>query len=253
MHKLVYSLIITILTSAIVACSQPAAKIDTSTPPVKSTAEVIKSLLRSDSVSEWDVTPLMTPDGNTPLEVKSLGRLNDLFNDSNHVHWAAGEEIGIPPIRDTRGHWDNGRALEKITPCRDFYVEPLTHSSPYLVPEAAATLHEIGHRFSSRLEERTGAKYRLKVTSVLRTPESIRRLQRVNKNSVDSSVHMLATTFDISYANYVCDDPRVTHNPEKLKILLGEILSEMRDEGWIYVKFEAKQPCYHITARRRNS
>lgn len=206
-------------------------------------------MLEADSVSAFDNPVLEMPAPNTPLRFKRIGRLAEVFNDSNYIHWAEAERIGIEPISDTRSHFATRRPLVKVTSCADFYVEPLTYSRPYLIPEGSAMLHEIGRRFNDSLAIRGGGKYRIKVTSVLRTPETVRRLRRANGNAVDSSVHQLATTVDISYARFVADDTLVTHSAEELKGVLAEVLQAMRSEGKCWVKYEIQQPCFHITVR----
>lgn len=192
--------------------------------------------------------------GNTQkIRIKAIGHLREVFNDSNQVHWEAAESIGIKPLTDTRSHFAPGRDLVKVVSCRDYYVDELTYSSPYLVPEAATLLHEIGRRFNDSLAARGGGAYRIRVTSVLRTPESVSRLRRRNRNAVDSSVHQLGTTFDITYSRFACSDssqPR--RSAEDLKNLLAEVLYDLRKEGWCYIKFERQQPCYHVTARKRD-
>lgn len=205
--------------------------------------------LEVDSVNQFNHPIEEMPDPNTKLRTKALGKLDVVFNDSNYVHWAEAERIGIEPLTDTHSHLSTRRPLVKVTSCPDFFVEPLTYSRPYMVPEGAAMLHEIGRRFNDSLAARSGARYRVKVTSVLRTPETVRRLRRTNKNAIDSSVHQLATTVDISYSRFVADDNKVTHSAEELKALLAEVLYAMRNEGKCWVKYEIKQPCFHISAR----
>ena len=140
--------------------------------------------------------------------------------------------------------------MVKIASCREYYVDELTHSYPYLVPEAADLLKEIGARFNDSLSARGGGSYRLKITSVLRTPATVNKLRRVNRNATDSSAHQFATTFDISYAKFICDSLTVNRTQEDLKNLLGEVLLAVRGEGKCYVKYERKQGCFHITARK---
>ncbi|HJE39146.1 MAG TPA: DUF5715 family protein [Candidatus Amulumruptor caecigallinarius] len=209
--------------------------------------------LLADSSAGWNRVLEEMPGNTRKIRINTIGHLGEVFNDSNMVHWAAAESIGIKPLTDTRSHFDPGRDLVKVVSCRDFYVDELTYSSPYLVPEAATLLHEIGRRFNDSLAARGGGAYRIRVTSVLRTPESVSRLRRRNSNAVDSSVHQLGTTFDITYSRFACSDsmqPR--RSAEDLKNLLGEVLYGLRKEGWCYIKFERQQPCYHITARKRD-
>lgn len=205
--------------------------------------------LEADTVSAYDNPIIEMPDPDTKLSTARIERLDEAFNDSNYVHWAEAEHIGIEPLTDTRSYLHTRRPLVKVVSCADFYVEPLTYSRPYMVPEGAAMLHEIGRRFNDSLAKRSGAKYRLKVTSVLRTPETVRQLKRTNSNAVDSSVHQLGTTVDISYSRFVADGTQVTHSADELKALLAEVLLAMRSEGKCWVKYEIKQPCFHITAR----
>ena len=212
-----------------------------------------RDLERMDSVSQWNKSRPMT-DATTRMKVNYIGNLYQVFNDSNYIHWAAADSVGIVPLSDLRSHWHLKRPLVKITSCEDFFVEPLTHSVPYLVPEAADMIHEIGRRFTDSVAVRGGSRYRIRITSVTRTPETVRRLRRRNVNAVDSSVHQRATTVDISYARFIPDDDNpVDRSVDDLKGVLAEVLAAMRNEGKLYVKFERKQPCFHITVRPRHT
>lgn len=212
----------------------------------------VDAAIFADSSARWQrILPEM-PEPTVKLPIRMRGRLAEVFNDSNIVHWTSAEKIGIKPLTDTRSHFRPGRDLVKVSSCADFYLDDLTFSSPYLVPEGADALHEIGRRFNDSLAARGGGAYRVIVTSVLRTPEGVARLRRRNRNAVDSSVHQLGTTFDITYSRFACHDAsRPRRSAEDLKNLLGEVLLAMRDEGKIWVKYERQQPCYHITARPR--
>lgn len=190
------------------------------------------------------------PEPTQRIKVNYFGNLRPYFNDSNYVHWAEAERYGISPLSDTRSHWQLRRPIVKVTTCADFFLDTLIFSRPYLVPEAAATLREIGHRFRDTIAARGGGDYRIKVTSLLRTPQTIRRLRRRNRNAIDSSVHQLGTTFDISYASFVASSPTPARSVNDLKGILAEVLKAMREENKIWVKYEVGQPCFHITARK---
>lgn len=216
------------------------------------------SLFSSVSVLDLEATDSVTshlarldkmPEPTQRIKVNYFGNPRGVFNDSNHVHQAAARRYGISPLSDTRSHWQNTRDIVRVTTCADFYLDTLIHSRPYLVPHAASTLHEIGRRFRDTIAARGGGDYRIKVTSLLRTPATIRRLRRSNRNAIDSSVHQLGTTFDISYASFVASSPAPARSVDDLKGLLTEVLKAMRDEGKILVKYEYRQPCFHITAR----
>lgn len=193
----------------------------------------------------------MPDDGCIKMKINGVGgTLGRVFSDSNYLHYAAAEDIGITPIYNIAELRRLRRPLIKIASCREYYVDELTHSYPYLVPEAADLLKEIGARFNDSLSARGGGSYRLKITSVLRTPATVNKLRRVNRNATDSSAHQFATTFDVSYAKFICDSLTVNRTQEDLKNLLGEVLLAVRGEGKCYVKYERKQGCFHITARK---
>lgn len=212
--------------------------------------EMVRRLCVDDSSASWEPATTEMPEPCVKMDIQHLGNYAEVFNDSNYVHWEDAEKCGITPITETIHYWMNQSEMEKVVSCADFYVEELNYSVPYLVPGAARMLHEIGRRFNDSLQTRGGGDYRIKVTSVTRTPSTVARLRRVNKNSIDSSTHTLGTTIDISYARFVCDNPHtVARSAEQLKGLLAEVLFDMRREGWCWVKFERKQPCFHISYR----
>ncbi|MCH5245046.1 MAG: hypothetical protein J1E84_01180 [Muribaculaceae bacterium] len=207
-----------------------------------------------DTVGQWGFGDSIAPARGVKLNTRSLGApYADVFNDSNYLHWDDAVKIGIDPITDTYDYWNLKRPVVKIVSCADFYVDELNFSKPYLVPEAAAMVHEIGRRFRDELAARGGGDYRFKITSVMRTADDVRRLRRRNSNAVDSSVHQLGTTVDISYARFIRDSQTcIDRSNDDLKALLAEILYDMRNEGKCLVKYEIKQPCFHISARPSN-
>jgi uncharacterized protein YcbK (DUF882 family) len=183
------------------------------------------------------------------IRIHSVGNLAKVFNDSNHVQLVAAKALGIVPIENLQSAWNVTRPLAKVESCREYYLEELTHSYPYLVPEAASLLREIGARFIDSLNARGGGNYRIKVTSVLRTPETVRRLQRVNGNATKESTHQYGTSFDISFKEFICDSVGNNRTFEDLKNLLAEVLRDLQLHNRCYVKFERHQSCFHITAR----
>ncbi len=210
--------------------------------------ELTPELLEPDSALAYSTHIGYMPEPCIDMHVNYLGKNYGLvFNDSNYRHQAVAAITGMVPLTDLRSHWQNTRGLTKIESCEDFYVENLTYSRPFLVPEAAAMLHEIGRRFRDTIEARGGGDYRIKLTSVLRTPSTVKKLRRRNVNAVDSSVHTLGTTVDISHSSFICDNASMPRTVNDLKGVLSEVLYAMRDEGKCLVKYERKQPCFHIT------
>ena len=197
---------------------------------------------------DWKLDSM--PSGGIKLHVNPVGgTLAKVFNDSNYLQLQASRALGIRPIMRPSEAWHTRRPLVKISSNPDFYVDNLTHSMPYLVPEAATLLHDIGRSFNDSLKARGGGAYRIKVTSVLRTPTTVKSLRRRNANAVEESTHLYGTTFDISHAQFVCDNDSVPRTQEDLKNLLAEVLLDLKRQNRCYVKYERKQACFHITAR----
>lgn len=209
-----------------------------------------RDLERTDTVSYHRRHLERMPEPTSKMRVNYFGDLRKYFNDSNHVHRAEAERYGLTPLTDTRSHWRLNRPIVKITSCEDYYIDTLVYSRPYLVPLAAGRLREIGRRFRDTIAARGGGDYRIKVTSLLRTPRTVKRLRRANRNAIDSSVHQLGTTFDISYAAFIAGSPEPARSADDLKGILSEVLRSMREEGKLWVKYERGQPCFHITARQ---
>ena len=181
------------------------------------------------------------------IKVNNIGPLYKVFNDSNYLQLEAARNLGIDPISDLNTAYFMKRPIVKVESNQYFYIDSLRHSIPYLVPEAALLLEEIGKNFIDSLNIRGGDSYKIKVTSLLRTPENVGRLRRVNVNATDSSTHQFATTFDISYTNFYCLDDSRQINQGDLKNLLAEVLKDLRDKGKCHVKYEFKTGCFHIT------
>ncbi len=178
------------------------------------------------------------------------GNLKEFFNDSNKYQYAAAERLGMQPIREVGTAYFTSRPIVKVVSNEYYTVDTLKHSFPYLVPEAERCLRDIGANFIDSLASRGADSYRILVTSLLRTPYTVKRLRRVNRNAVDSSTHQFGTTFDISYTRFHNTDPSRTIHEEDLKNLLAEVLRDMRNDNRCLVIFERKGGCFHITATR---
>jgi hypothetical protein len=171
------------------------------------------------------------------------------FDDVNDTHLTAARDHGIKPVSSR----DNLRTkhLTKIVTCNEYKVGNLTHSIPYLTESSAHLLKEIGVRFQQELKKQGIKKHRIIITSILRTKEDISKLRKVNGNASGNSAHQHATTFDITYVRY--DRQSLfgkSAKNEQLANILGKVLSELRNEGRCYIKYERKQRCFHITSRK---
>lgn len=184
------------------------------------------------------------------IKVNNLGSLAEVFNDSNKYQYAWAEKLGIRPISSLNDAYRTSRPLVKISDCEAYGVDKLTHSLPYLVPEAADLLKTIGYNFIDSLAKRGADGYKVKVTSLLRTPATVKSLRKVNPNATDSSTHQFGTTFDISWSNFICADPSRTIHEGDLKNLLAEVLHDLHNQKRCMVKFERKTACFHITVTK---
>ena len=95
---------------------------------------------------------------------------------------------------------------------------------------------------------------KLVVTSVLRTKDDVKKLRRTNGNASENSCHFYGTTFDISWKRFTkVEDPdgrpMQDVGADTLKLVLSEVLRDMRQSDRCYVKYELKQGCFHITVR----
>lgn len=239
-------LVIVSILSAIIYCGvQSCGSTD-----AKTDSDKLDSLLSDAMPNRWDAHLDSAPDEVcVKLKLRHIGSLKNAFRDSNYLHLEAADKAGCAIIGDINDAWYLKKPLVEIRSCENYYVDNLTHSYPYLIPEAAELLDEIGRRFREELQAQGGGDYRIKVTSVLRTPMTVNRLRRINRNATDASAHQYGTTFDISYSRFICDSVSVGRTFEDLKNLLGQIIYDLREDGRCYVVFERKQSCFHITVR----
>lgn len=171
------------------------------------------------------------------------------FDDLNDIQLEAAMKNGIKDLEHMGNPADSPEMVGIST--NDLYVvDSMTHSVPYLVPEAALMLHYIGLRFQEVLDEMAVDEhgYRPIVTSAFRSKENVENLRRRNRNASENSCHCFGTTIDITYIRFMRDDGEVV-NEEWLMRALSTALYELHYEGVCYVKYEYRQACYHITVR----
>ena len=175
------------------------------------------------------------------------------FNDLQSRQHEVACRIGLPhPPKDRKEAASMRKNLVEIRTNENFIVDSLTHSVPYLIPAAARELKAIGTEWADILSRNNLPHYQFYVTSVLRTQEDIKFLQRSgNINSVTQSCHCYGTTFDLAYMRYnKVTRTRMYMHEDNLKLVLGQVLLNHQRAGKIYVKYEWKQSCFHITVRK---
>ena len=191
---------------------------------------------------------------NEPRNIKGVISYKRSFGDLNDTHMAAAKKIGIKPLKDREAAEKLGGKVMEIKNGDFYQVDSLTHSIPFLVPKASALLDSIGSNFLDSLENKGLNPNQVIVTSVLRTQDDVKKLRRVNGNASANSVHMFGTTFDISYKRFFkVEDPdgrpMQDVRADTLKLVLSEVLRDLKKKDMCYVKYELKQGCFHITAR----
>ena len=174
------------------------------------------------------------------------------FNDLQSKQHEVASRIGLPrPPKDRNDAASMRKSLVEIETNSNYIVDSLKHSVPYLIPSAKRELDAIGAEWADILARNGLPHYRFYVTSVLRTQEDVKYLQRSgNINSTTQSCHCYGTTFDLAYMRYEkITRTRDYMHEDNLKLVLGQVLLNHQRAGQIYVKYEAKQSCFHITVR----
>lgn len=191
---------------------------------------------------------------NHPRNIRGVISYKRSFGDLNDVQLATAKKIGIRPIGSRQEAEELGGELIHIVPCENYDVDSLTHSIPFLIPQASALLDTIGMNFLDSLKNKGLNPNKVIVTSVTRTKEDVKRLRRTNGNASLNSCHYYGTTFDLSWKRFAkVEDPdgrpMQDVNADTLKLVLSEVLRDLRKADRCYVKYELKQGCFHITAR----
>ena len=168
------------------------------------------------------------------------------FNDMQSKQHEVASRIGLArPPKDRDDAASMRKSLVEIKTNENYIVDELTHSVPFLIPSAKKELDAIGAEWSDILKRNGLPHYQFYVTSVLRTQEDVKFLQRTTQ-----SCHCYGTTFDLAYMRYnKVTRTRMYMHEDNLKLVLGQVLLNHQRAGKIYVKYEWKQSCFHITVR----
>lgn len=191
---------------------------------------------------------------NEPRNIRGVISYKRSFGDLNDVHLKAAKSLGIRPLNSRDEAERMKKKLVEIRNNERYSVDSLTHSIPFLVPQAGALLDTIGTNFLDSLTAKGLNPNRIIVTSVLRTEEDVKRLRRRNGNASNNSAHAYGTTFDVSWKRFKKIEeedgrPLQSVNADTLKLVLAEVLRDLRKADKCYIKYELKQGCFHITAR----
>jgi hypothetical protein len=208
-----------------------------------------------------------------PIRNLSGAELATLRRDVNARQIASARTFGHRAVDGVEPLLESGRLVPLAESTPLWVVRELTYSVPYVTRDTHAMLEEIGERFHARLDSLGVPRYRLDITSVLRTPDKQARLRRSNPNASQiESAHEFGTTLDIAYRRFAAPAGHPgagVRAPElrqladsmlidagrlraaELQAILGRVLLEMRSEGKLLVIMERAQTVYHITVAQR--
>ena len=191
------------------------------------------------------------------LHPASIGTVSvDRFRDLNAVHLKYAKAGGVSPFKTNKdlkegvGALIKDDKLVKISDNRYYRICALTHSHPYLTPEAKDFLTDLGKLFQKKLDENDLPKYYFQISSLLRTNENQKKLSRTNGNAAANTSHAYGTTFDIPYTTVIkptifWQEAEVTNG--RASKLLSEAIGELRKEGRCVAVTERNEACIHIT------
>jgi hypothetical protein len=173
------------------------------------------------------------------------------------VQIEAAQKFGIMPVQNRMEAEVLVKQRKLVNICHSpFYaIDDLTHSIPYLVPRAQHLLNTICLNFIDSCHVKGLPIHLPIVTSVLRTTDDVASLQKRNKNATSNSCHCYGTTVDIAYNKFMPmtgtyeSRAMLLRWNEPMKMVLSEVLDDLRREGKCYVKYERKQGCFHLTCR----
>lgn len=216
-----------------------------------------------DNLVIGDTMPQKTAATNDSPKPKNAHRIRgvwsyvECFPDIQDVQIIAATKNGIKPVRnrDEAEKLVKQRQLVNICHSPFYKVDNLTHSIPYLVPQAQHLLNTICLNFIDSCTVKGLPIHLPIITSVLRTTDDVSNLQKGNKNATTNSCHCYGTTVDIAYnrfypltGSYSPSTPQLRWD-EPMKQVLSEVLFDLRKKNLCYVKYEKKQGCFHLTCR----
>ena len=234
--------------------------------PAVSPAERASVLARAEALADSADKKLRRVPNLTRAERSSLLR------DVNAVQIARARKMGVPRGSRVEEMTRAGRLVKLADTTEYWIIRELDYSVPAVTPATEAMLAEIGKRFQARLDSLGLPRYRLDITSVMRTPEKQSALRKANANAsrVESS-HEFGTTVDIAYRKYAppahdsvansldpvtqqLTDSLIVHVAQEraaeMQAILGRVILEMRRQGLLMVRMERRQTVYHITVAR---
>lgn len=173
----------------------------------------------------------------------SCKNCEELFQDGVAEHENAYRYEGIKPrddFKDLQKLLDR-RILMEIKTSENYEVVQMDASLPGLLPKGYRFINRLAREYRARCIQNKLAYVPFRITSAVRTKESVKALRKRNGNAIENSAHLKGKTIDISYLFKKTD--------LKQKELFIQSLAKLKDEGLCYVKYETNMKCLHITCR----
>ena len=216
-----------------------------------------------------------------PVPLLTPAEENALRRHGNDVQLSRARSLGVRPAgtADVDAMRADGRLIELEDSTDLWAVRRLEHSLPLVTPDAHALLTRIAQQFQERLAAMGLPRYRVEITSVLRTAESQADLRQTNLNAAaGASTHEYGTTLDLAYSSFAAPlapelavdvsavpwlEPRIdrvasamletaaARKSRELQAILGKVLLQLQQAGDVFVTLERQQPVYHLTVARR--
>jgi hypothetical protein len=203
------------------------------------------------------------------IRALSMAEKVKLRRDANKEQIAKARQLGLRPV-NLNAAIAKGSLVELPDSTALWALHDFDFSVPYVTPSTHVLLTEIAQRFQTKLDSAAVPRYRIVITSALRTPDKQAALRRVNSNaSRVESAHEFGTTVDIAYRRFAAPYDIATIPSQavqttvdsvllkganlrsaELQAVLGRVLLEMKQEGKLMVMMEKRQTVYHITVAR---
>ena len=200
----------------------------------------------------------------TMLEVMNLRA------DANATQIERAHQMGLSQPFSVEQEVARRRLIELPDSTEYWVLHNLKFSEPYVTPSTQFMLLEIAQRFQRSLDSLGVPRFRLVITSALRTPDTQAALRRVNRNaSRVESAHEFGTTVDVAYRRFAAPFDATSVQADtintmidsvlvktafnrgtELQAVLGRVIASMRSEGKLMVMMEKQQPVYHMTVAR---
>jgi hypothetical protein len=182
----------------------------------------------------------------------------DFFDHARFMNDRAVDYIDESFLNGAGGYMRSGRdivryvnkgKLVKVEGNEYFVVDTMNFSFPFLTPKARLFVDELGFRFHRKLENTDLQCVKFRLTSILRTTKTIKRLKKKNRNAITKSAHLHGTCFDVSYKSFLGLHSLTAIENLYLKDILAETLFELRAAGKCKVTYEVWQNCFHVVVR----